>query len=85
MVHAWHCHACTTDAVTAALCSVQQHTYIAFDTCVYISKERGTIVNCMLVWQSLGASFRILVPHVRCQLTPLVFMPVLKPSSLLVL
>jgi hypothetical protein len=47
---------------------MQQHTYIAFDTCVYISRERSTIVSCMLVWQSLGASFRILVPHVRCQL-----------------
>ena len=46
--------------------SAEPHTYLAFDTCVYLGPGRDTILSCMRVWQELRSSFRILVPHVRC-------------------
>lgn len=52
--------------VAVRMCSAEQHTYLAFDTCVYLGPSRDTILSCMHVWQQLGSSFRILVPRVRC-------------------
>ena len=45
--------------------SLQPSTYVAFDTCVYMSEERLTVISCITAWRHLVPMLHVLVPHVR--------------------